>query len=625
MLTDVEGAMSPVAAIAMVGAIGVGSQWLAWRLNMPAIVLMLVAGLAVGPGFGLFDPARDIGPLVGPIISLAVAVILFEGGLTLNFRSLADAAEGVKRLIVIGVPVGWLTSTLALRYGGGLGWEAAAVFGGIMIVTGPTVIAPLLRQARLARRPAALLQWEAIVNDPLGALAAVLAFEVVLVLRTAETVGQAAASFASGLALAGVIGAAAGLGLARAFRSFQVPEFMKVPVLFAVLLAAFALSDMVLHESGLLAVTIMGIVIANADLPSYQELRRFKEHATILLVSGVFVLLAASLDLAALSALDWRAVIFILAVVLVARPLTVGISLLGTSLPARERILVAFTGPRGVVLVAVAGLFGERLAGLGVTDGALIGPLAFVLVAATVVLHGFTLVPFARALGLAGAETPGVLLVGGSTFTLGLAEALRKLDVPVLMTDPNRQHLRAAREAGVPTYYGDILSEAAEHGVELVAFGFAIAASDNDAYNTLVATDLAPEFGRENVFQIGRVGDGAARHALPATLGGRRFGAGGSFDDLERMMAEGWTFRVTRLSEEFGYEDWRGKRSDAVLVARLSAAGELKFLTAEETPRSAAGTRLLSLLPPGSDLGTEADAPQGPVLEPGDLPEPGPA
>ena len=183
-VAETAGAMSPIMAFAVVGVLGVGSQWLAWRLRLPAIVLMLAAGILVGPVMGLFDPERDIGPLTGPLISLAVAVILFEGGLTLDFHELRDARHGVRRLVVIGAPLGWLLSTLTLRYGAGLGWESATVFGGIMVVTGPTVIAPLLRQARLSRRPAQLLQWEAIVNDPIGALAAVLALEVVLTLRT---------------------------------------------------------------------------------------------------------------------------------------------------------------------------------------------------------------------------------------------------------------------------------------------------------------------------------------------------------------------------------------------------------------------------------------------------------
>lgn len=401
------GALDPIAAVALVGALGVGAQWLAWQLRMPAIVLMLAVGVLAGPVLGIFDPARDIGEFYLPMISIAVAIILFEGGLTLNFHTLRDAADGVKRLVFIGAPLGWLLSTLALRYGAGTTWESAAVFGGIMIVTGPTVIAPLLRSARLARRPAALLQWEAILNDPVGALAAVLALEVVIVLRTAEQVGSAVWTLVIGIALATVLGIAAGYALAWAFRRAKVPEFMKVPVLFASVLAVFAVSNMVLHESGLLAVTVMGIVIANANLPSYGELHRFKEHATILLVSGVFILLAASLDFAALSQLTWRSVVFVIIVLSIVRPVTVMLALTATKLPLKEKLLVATTGPRGVVLVAVAGLFGSRLAELGVEDGALIGPLAFILVAASVVVHGFTLAPVAKWLGLTAAETPG--------------------------------------------------------------------------------------------------------------------------------------------------------------------------------------------------------------------------
>ncbi|MGR3757461.1 MAG: cation:proton antiporter [Tranquillimonas sp.] len=593
------GGMNPVAAFALVGALGVGSQWLAWRLRMPAIVLMLLAGLLAGPVFGIFDPARDIGPLTGPIISLAVAVILFEGGLTLNLASLRDAAEGVRRLVFIGAPLGWLLSTLSLRWGAGLSWESSAVFGGIMIVTGPTVIAPLLRTARLARRPAALLQWEAIVNDPIGALAAVVAFEVVLVMRTATEVGNAVLDLALGLTVAVGLGAAAGFGLVRAFRRAKVPEYMKVPVLFALLLVVFAASDSVLHESGLLAVTVMGIVIANAGLASYEELRRFKEHATILLVSGVFILLAASLDFSKLANLDWRAAAFVAAVVLVARPLTVFIALASTRLPWRERVLVALTGPRGVVLVAVAGLFGERLAGLGVADGALIGPLAFVLVAATVVLHGFTLKPFARVLGLIAADTPGVLIVGGSPWSLGLAEALRENEIPVLIADTNRSHLRAARDAGVPIFFGDILSEAAEHRVELMAYRTLIAATDNDAYNTLVATDLAPEFGREHVHQVAREKGERARHALPATLGGRPVGDGATYTELNRRMWRGWRFSVTNLTEDYPFEKWRADRPEAVVVGQIRPSGRIEFLDAgdEEAVKAQPGTKIIALRP----------------------------
>ncbi len=601
-------AMAPVVAFALVGALGVGSQWLAWRLRMPAIVLMLVAGILIGPVAGVFDPARDFGPLLQPIIAIAVAIILFEGGLTLNFHKLQDAAIGVKRLVFIGAPLGWLTSTLALHYAAGLSWESAAVFGGIMIVTGPTVIAPLLRTARLAKRPAALLQWEAIVNDPIGALAAVLAFEVVLVLNTATTVNEAIMALLTGITVATVLGVAGGVGLARAFKRGWVPEYMKVPVLFALLLAVFGLSDSVLHESGLLAVTIMGIVIANSNLPSYEELRRFKEHATVLLVSGVFILLAAGLDFAALGKLDWWALGFVLLVVLVARPLTVLVSLLGSGVPYKEQLLVALTGPRGVVLVAVAGLFGDRLLNLGFEDAALIGPLAFVLVSVTVVVHGFTLAPFARWLGLTGADTPGVVIIGGSPWTTAFAEALKKAEIPVLMTDPNFGHLRSARAAGIDTFSGDILSEAAEQRLELVSYATLVAATDNDAYNTLVTTDLAPEFGRDNVFQIKREKTESMRHQLPRTLGGRKFGPEETHAGLERLIRDGWTFRVTRLTEEYTFEDWRAKRPDAHLVARISASGTITLIRKDEEVNGAPDVRIITLRPPGVDDGDQPPA-----------------
>ncbi|WP_090159524.1 sodium:proton antiporter [Loktanella sp. DSM 29012] len=592
------GAMNPVIAIALVGGLGVGSQWLAWRMRMPAIVLMLLAGVIIGPVLGVFDPARDIGPLMGPIIAIAVAIILFEGGLTLNFHQLRDAAIGVRRLVFVGAPVGWVASALTLHYAAGLSWSSSWVFGGILIVTGPTVIAPLLRTARLSRRPAQLLQWEAIVNDPLGALAAVLAFEVVLVLNTATTVGTAVLALIWGIGAAIILGLAGGFGLAWAFRNGHVPEYMKVSILFALLLGIFGISDAILHESGLLAVTVMGIVIANANLPSYAELRRFKEHATILLVSGVFILLAANLDFAQLGQLSGRAVVFVLLIILVARPLTVFISLIGTGLPWQEKVLVAFTGPRGVVLVAVAGLFAERLISLGFEDANLIAPLAFVLVATTVVLHGFTLKPMARWLGLAGAGNPGVIIVGGSDWTTAFAEALIKADVPVLMTDPNFGHLRAARSAGITTYTGDILSEGAEQRLELVSYDKLLAATDNDAYNTLVATDLAPEFGRENVFQVARVKNDGARHTLPATLGGRPFGHAVTHDEWNSLIRQGWTFRVTRLTEEFTLQEWREKRPRSHLVGRILPNGEFKLLHEDEEIRGVPDTRLIALRPP---------------------------
>lgn len=598
MATELTVGLSPVQAFAVVGIAGVSAQWLAWRFRLPAIVLMLAAGLILGPVTGIFVPSRDLGSIIGPMISLAVAVILFEGGLTLSLKKLSDARPAVRRLVYIGAPVGWVLSSLVLMFGAGLGWESAIVFGGIMIVTGPTVIAPLLRQAKLTSRPAQILQWEGIVNDPIGALVAVLALGVVMIVHSEFPVAASATYFLLGIGFALALGLAAGWLIVTSFSEGWVPEYMKVPVLFVSVLATFAIADSILHESGLLAVTVMGLMIANADLPSYHELHRFKEHATILLVSGVFILLGAGITFETLAQLDWwRAALFVLLVICVARPLTVLISLIGTNLTWNEKLLIALTGPRGVVLVAVSGVFAERLVAAGVEDGAQVAPLAFVLVLVTVVLHGFTLAPLARRLGLTSGEKPGLLIVGGSPFTTGLARALENANVNVLITDTNRDHLRSARSVGLPVFYGDILGEAAERNVEFIAYSVIFAASDNDAYNTLVATDLGPEFGRTSIWQLARQREDRPRHALPTQLGGQPVNGNRTLTQYLDLLAEGWIFRTTRLTDEYTLEDWRAARPGVIPLAAVQN-DQLRFIGSDDDLNGKPGTRIISLIPP---------------------------
>lgn len=587
--------MDPVLIFAMIGALGIGAQWLAWRLQLPAIVLMLAAGLIAGPVTGIMNPQDAFGDLFRPIIAVAVAVILFEGGLTLNFRELRETGEPVRRLIWLGAPLAWLFSTLAIHYGAGLSIEASAVFGGILIVTGPTVITPLLRQSRLASRPASVLRWESIVNDPVGALAAVLAFEVVAAVYGAGTMAEAAWHLVQGIVVATLAGWTAGRFVVWAFLRGLVPEYMKVPVLFGLLLVTYALTDLVLHESGLLAVTLMGIIIANAELPSLTELRRFKEHATVILVSGVFVMLAASLDVATLGLLDWRALLFVVLVVFLARPLAVLLALVGTEMPWRERVLVGWIGPRGVVAVAVSGLFGARLAELGVEDGAALAPLAFALVAATVVIHGFSLVPLARALDLTSTQPQGVIIVGASRWGTALGAALAKADLPVMVVDGNYWRLRRPRDEGLDTYHGEILSEAAEHRIPMNHFGTLIAATENDAYNALICTDFGPEFGRSNVFQVGRHGSGDER-GLPITLSGRALGSGMDYEEFSRRLGEGYEFRLTGLTDDYGFETYLAERPNAVVLGKISKSGAVSFASPGHDVSPSAGEQVLALV-----------------------------
>lgn len=586
--------MDPIVLFAMIGALGIGAQWLAWRMRLPAIVLMLAAGLLVGPGLGVMNPGVAFGDLFRPVIAVAVAVILFEGGLTLNFRELRETGTAVRRLVFFGAPLAWLFSTLSLHYGAGLSIESSVVFGGILIVTGPTVVIPLLRQARLASRPAGVLRWEAIVNDPVGALAAVLAYEVISAFMGAGTLAEAVWHLALGIAVALVAGYLAGRGIAYTFRRGLVPEYMKVPVLFGLVLAVYAATDTLLHESGLLAVTVMGIVLANAHLPSFDELRRFKEHITIILVSGVFVMLAASLEREMILSLDWRALAFVVLVMFVARPLAVMLSLIGTELSLAEKGIIAWIGPRGVVAVAVSGLFGTRLVELGIEDGAMLAPLAFAIVAATVVAHGFSIGPLARLWGLTSKSPPGVLLVGSSDWTIALGKELDAAGIPVLLTDRNYFSLWPARDQGLKVFHGEIMSEAAEHSVPMSQYGTLIAATNNDAYNALICTDFGPEFGRGNVFQIGRHEAFEGERDMPATVGGRTFGQGKSFENYASRFRDGHKFVRTNLTEEYPLETYLAERDEVEIVGILRKSGQIEFAAAGEVPSAAAGDVVLA-------------------------------
>ncbi|HBU97846.1 cation:proton antiporter, partial [Thalassospira lucentensis] len=477
---------------------GVGAQWMAWRAGVPAIVLLSALGLILGPGTGLLDPVTDFGALLQPLVAVAVAVILFEGGLALDFRELRHSVSGILRLTTIAPLLAWLLGAFAAHYLADLSWPVAALFGGIMIVTGPTVIAPLLRHARMAKHPSTLLKWEGIVNDPIGALFAVLAYEIIVASQRGNGLSAAIGHLAFNILIAIAIGLVAGLCTVQVFRRGWIPEFLKAPLVLGVLLTCFAGANIVQEETGLLAVTVLGLVIGNAHLMAIDEIRRFKETLTVILVSSVFIILTATLEWSMVEELTWGHGLFVAAMLFVVRPVSIIGALSFSKINWRERILVGWIAPRGIVAVAICGLFGTELVELGYADGALLIPLAFAMVFSTVVLHGFSIRPMARYLDLAVNGPPGVLIVGAHRWTIDLATRLDELDIPVVITDSRWHSLRAAREAGLTTFYGEVLSEVFEHHLDTSALGKLIATTDNDAYNTLVCTDFAPEFGRRS-------------------------------------------------------------------------------------------------------------------------------
>lgn len=586
--------------IAIVGLLGIGAQWLAWRTNRPAIVLMLAAGFLAGPVLGIFDPEHAFGELLEPMVAIGVALVLFEGGLSLNFRALGNTGGAVWRMATIGVALGWLFGAIAAHEIAGLVWPVAILFGGILVVTGPTVVIPLLRQATVQPRPASLLKWEAIVNDPTGALCAVVAYEYFRLSATGASWIAIIPPMLAAAVFAGAIGYAAARAIAWIFPRGLVPEFLKVPILLVTVIAVFVLSNMIEHEAGLVAVTVMGIALANMNVQSLRAIHPFKETIAILMVSGIFVLLSASLKWSDLAYLDWRFGLFLLALLFVVRPATVLLTLLGSQIPWNERLFVAWIAPRGIVLVAISGLFALRLSELGYADGNVLIGLGFAVVVATVLAHGFTIDLAARLLGVKGETRPGLLIVGSTPWSVALAAQLHELGTPVMVVDSSWERLALARREDLPHYHGEILNEATEHTLDLSPYQVLVAATDNEAYNTLVCNEFAYQIGRDAVYQLGQPGEHDDRHAIPESLRGRAlFDSGFGVEEVAERLAEGWVFRKTRLSENFRFEDAKDTLpQSAELLLLLRKDGRMRFFTHAARPVPAAGDTVISFSPP---------------------------
>jgi NhaP-type Na+/H+ or K+/H+ antiporter len=586
--------------IALVGVLGIGAQWIAWRSGWPAIVLMLFAGFMAGPVLGLFDPELVFGDLLETMVAIGVALILFEGGLSLNFRELRHSGQAVWRLATIGVLVGWFLGALAAHEVAGLVLPVAVLFGGILVVTGPTVVIPLLRQSSIQTRPASILKWESIVNDPTGALCAVIAYEYFRLSADGATVFEVVPPLLISAALAGLLGYVAAVVIAWAFPRGAVPEYLKVPVLLTAVIGVFVVSNLIEHEAGLVAVTVMGIALANMNVQSLRSIHPFKENIAVLLVSGIFILLSASLEWGDLEYLNWRFGAFLLVLLFVVRPLTIVISLLGSSIPWNERLFLAWIAPRGIVLVAISGLFALRLTELGYDDGNILIGLSFAVVVATIVAHGFTVDLAARLLKVKGSTKPGLLIVGSTPWTIALAKQMLDLKTPVMVVDSSWQRLALARQKGVPFYHGEILNEATEHNLDLGPYQVLVAATDNEAYNTLVCNEFAHEIGRDSVYQLGEAGDDYDRHSLPVSLRGRAlFESGWGVTETNERQKEGWVFRKTRLSEEFDYEDAQEKLPESAhMLLLLREGGRMRFFTHAARPEPRAGDIIVTFTPP---------------------------
>lgn len=591
-----------VAVIALGGA----AQWLAWRVRLPSILLLLLVGFVAGPvarellpGTVLeLDPDRLFGPALLPMVSLSVAVILFEGGLTLNFRELRRTGGVVRNLVTIGTAATWVIAAAAACLLLGLEWRLAVLVGAILVVTGPTVITPLLRHVRPIGPVGTVLKWEGIVIDPLGALLTVLTFEVLFADLTTETSVHLLMAVLKTVLLGGGLGLAAAVVLALAMARYWVPEFLHNAVALFLVCGVFALSNVAQAEAGLLAVTVMGVALANQRWADMHHIREFKENLRVFLISALFILLAARLRLEDLRGLGWPSVVFVAVLVVAARPVSVLLSTLGSQLRWRERLFLAWLAPRGIVAAAVASVFAIRLEQAGSAQGRLLVPLVFVAIVGTVSVYGLTAAFVAQRLGLAEANPQGVLIVGAHRLARELGKVLLKHKFRVLLVDTNRGETHAAKMADLPAYHGNVLSDEALEEFDLGGLGRLLALTPNDEVNVLAVRRFAPLFGRASVYQLPPPEGGAGRIAMDKRLHGRwLFHPTATAEHLLRQLDAGAVIKATKLSAEFDYAAFHRMYSPtAILLLVITENGKLNIRTAEETTEPKPGQTLVSLV-----------------------------
>lgn len=588
--------LNPTLLIALVFAVGMACQWAAWRVRIPAILPLLFTGLLAGPvGFDIIRPQEQLGSLFFPIVSLSVSVILFEGALTLTWRDVRAVVGPVQRLLTIGAAITWLGSALAARYLLDIEWRFALLFGALISVTGPTVIAPLLRNVRPTPAVASVLRWEGILIDPIGATLAVLIFEFI-VAGEGASIGHTLLNFLRIAAVGSLLGLAGGALVYFMLRLFWTPDYLRDVMVLALVVLVFAVSGSLAEESGLLAVTVMGVFLANTNLRQLHEIWYFKEKLSVVLVSVLFILLAANVTPGRLQLLDSRALMVLLIVMLVLRPLSIAVASLGSSLTRNERIFLAWIAPRGIVAAAVSSLFSFNLVELGYTGAAILGPLTFLVIVATVLIQGGTAKPVARALGVAEADPQGLLIMGSHPFSRQLAKALAAQNILVRLVDSNWDRVREARMQGLQAEHANVLSMESDTDFDLTGIGRLLAMTSNDEANALACKHLEEDFGSAHVYQLPpRSKTMSNGEHTPLQLGRILFHQTATFDLLTNRIADGDAIVATKLTDQFSYADLKQREGDGLIPLLACQRNRMTIATVEREFAPTSGWTVISL------------------------------
>jgi NhaP-type Na+/H+ or K+/H+ antiporter len=584
---------------ALIFLVGSGCQWLAWRVKLPAIIFLLLSGIMAGPVLGLLNPDQLLGELFSPFVSLSVAVILFEGSLTLKYKEILGKQRVVRNMVTFGLLITCLITAVVAYYTLSLSWQMSFMFGAVSAVTGPTVIAPMLRTVRPTAAVSNILRWEGIVVDPIGASLAVLIYEFIVSGGGGQAVGHTLLSFCQLVGIGVLTGTSGGYLFGLLLRNHLIPTFLQSFISLGLVFFVFTISYMLHTGSGLLTVTVMGVWLANMKDVDVQEILNFKESLSIVLISLLFIFLAARIDPIAFINIGWKAFLIYFVIQFLARPLSVMVSTLGSDLSWPERHLLSWIAPRGIVAAAVSAIFAIRLENAGFADAHLLVPLTFFLIICTVLLQSATARSIALWLGVAEPDPNGFLIVGANPVARTVGKALSNQGFRVLLTDSSWTNITAAKLEGLNTYYGNPISEHAEHHLDLVGIGRMLALSAHENMNVSSMMHYRLELGTNAVFLIqSKVTiNRKDERTTAAILRGRTlFGWDITYEKLAGMLSHGAEIKTTRLTDTFSYQDFiNTHQSEAILLFALDDKKQLHIVIDNKPLTPKPGWLLISL------------------------------
>ena len=498
--------------------LGILAQWVAWKLKIPAILPLILIGLLVGPIAAEYlseDGTKWIEPIWNGekglfpgdslyyFVSLAISIILFEGGLTLKRSEIKNVGPVITKLITLGSAVTFFGAGVVAHFIFNLSWQMSFLFSGLIIVTGPTVITPILRNIPLKKDVSTVLKWEGILIDPIGALVAVLVFEFISVEGDSGFTKTALMEFGKIILFGTSFGFTFAHALAFAINKKFIPHYLLNVVSLSAVLLVFVESELFAHESGLLAVVVMGMVLGNGKLQNLKELLYFKESLSVLLISILFILLAANINIEDLMLLyTWKTAVLFVIVVFIIRPLAVFVSTGGSKLKLNEKLFISWVGPRGIVAAGIASLFGSKLLKNGVEGAEYITPLVFMIVLGTVLLNATTARLFAKLVGVFLIKSDGILIVGASKVSRLLGHYLESNGRHVVLIDSNQGNIDKAKELGLEAMSANIYSETLTDNIELNDVGYLMALTGNSDINKYAINKFSKQFGENGSFRL---------------------------------------------------------------------------------------------------------------------------